>query len=399
MARTYICGFELGSLGEAFSSSGTVSVQSTTKRTGGYALRINPTAAQGKVVLASVAAGGTIRNLFQSVRFYFYPAGSFVAGVTIVSTSTSPTAGDDPGFSQWQLSMDSLGRLTIYTSDGATVTAFNTSSLTLKLDAWNLIQVDAGWSSGNGAKVYGNGVEFASVSANAMTPQAYFHFASFFANGTLDYYFDDFVADDGSAVIGAGQQILLKPISDNARGSWTGGAGGTTNLFEAINNIPPIGTASETDLTQIENATNTANQDGLFNTQSYATGGVGAFDTVNAVMAIVNDGEDVATGTKTGGVWVNSNPAQAAGGQSFDYGDDGGALGTFPSGWKTHVGAVAASPSVTLGTSPVVGIRATSATTRVRSADFLGIYVDYTPAPMKPVGIVGRQAVNRASTY
>src|SRR5213079_3376565 len=40
---------------------------------------------------------------------------------------------------------------------------------------------------------------------------------------------------------GEGNIVLLKPTSDNQIGSWTGGAGGTTNLWDAVNNTPPVG--------------------------------------------------------------------------------------------------------------------------------------------------------------
>src|SRR3990167_2955822 len=64
--------------------------------------------------------------------------------------------------------------------------------------------------------------------------------------GTYTAYFDDW-AEDNSDFPGEGKVVLLLPISDNARDTlWTGGAGGTTNLWDAVDNKTPLGTATET---------------------------------------------------------------------------------------------------------------------------------------------------------
>jgi len=359
-AGTYITGFEMGSLGEVFTSSGTVSVQSAIKRTGNYSLRINPTAAAGRAVLQATPAGGGARSLFGSFRLY-------------VRFAAVPTTNDYSMTAYLQMNAGGFLRVS---GSGTDWSSYSASALSL--DTWYRISVDRGWNGGLGAKVYVDGVEYASVSTGSAGAISNVVFGEP-GNRTVDWYIDDFLSDDGSAVIGAGQAILLPPISDNTDGTWLAGAGGAS-LFTAVDSIPPIGTATETDSTQIENATNSANQDALLNCRTYTDGGIGASDTINAVMAIGNDGEDVGTGTKTGEYFISSNPAQGVSGFTFDFGDDVGALGTFPSNWSTHVSPVVASPSVTKDNSPVVGIRAVSATTRVRSADFLGVYVDYTPA-------------------
>lgn len=189
---------------------------------------------------------------------------------------------------------------------------------------------------------------------------------------------DDFVQDN-TAWPDADKVLFLLPTSDNARNGWTGGVGGTTNLFNAVDNVPPIGTATETDSTQIESATNSATDNYDANVQSYSTGGIVSGDTIKAVQAIAVHGEDISTGTKSGAVTVVSNPAQAAE-TTFTYGNDGGALGTWPSVWITTYGALTLNPSVTLATSPVVRVGKRTATTRVVSCCLLGLYVDYVPA-------------------
>jgi hypothetical protein len=215
------------------------------------------------------------------------------------------------------------------------------------------------------------------------------------SNSIAEIYFDDVIFDDNtfatSGFPGAGQSILVKPNADPASlNSWTGGAGGTSNIFNAVIVSPPGGksAAGENNTTQIKNAASGGNLDYKPTTPSYQTAGVGASDTINAVMAITNDCEEVSTGTKAGGVWIDSNPAQTAGGNTFDFGDDTSTVcGTFGSlgGWITHYGPVNTT-GVTSGSAATVAIRKTTSTTRISDADFLGIYVDYTPAPPPPPG-------------
>lgn len=397
MARIFICGFELGSIGEAFDSANVtgISIQTSVVRSGTYAMRSNATSgALSYLGFQSPDTGFAPRLLFRSVRFFMRVAALPTANTRILNVGGSSGSG--------RVNLNTDGTITIQDAAGANGV---TSSLAFTVDGlWHLVEFDGGFSSGSGRRVYVDQILWASSTATASGAGGTLSIGSNLASeaSTQDLYFDDIIGDDDtfatSGFPGLGSALLLVPISDNSIGTWTGGAGGTSNLFEAINNIPPIGTATETDSTQIENATNSANQDATFNCTSYASAGIKALDKINAVMAIINDGEDAAAGTKTGGVWINSNPSQSAGGNTFNFGDDSGALGTFPSNWSTHVGPVAVAPSVTLASSPVVAIRAVGATTRVRSADFLGVYVDYTPAII-PKALCVKQAVNRASTY
>src|SRR5690348_12982034 len=67
---TQLCGFELGSTNEAGSVVGAPSIQTTTVRSGTYALRCNPTAAQAYVAFQSRSAGGTLNNNYGGLRFW-----------------------------------------------------------------------------------------------------------------------------------------------------------------------------------------------------------------------------------------------------------------------------------------------------------------------------------------
>jgi len=63
VAIVQLCGFESGDLSEVNASAGSISVQSATKRTGAYALRVNPSASSNSQVsmtkLSAVGASGT----------------------------------------------------------------------------------------------------------------------------------------------------------------------------------------------------------------------------------------------------------------------------------------------------------------------------------------------------
>lgn len=198
---------------------------------------------------------------------------------------------------------------------------------------------------------------------------------------TYTAYVDDLVVDDAAWPAHSFVRMLL-PTGDTQVGSWTGGVGGTTNLFDAVNNAPPIGTATETDLTQIESidgSGDNATDEYRATIATYASAGIVGGDTVLAVAPLIWHGEDVSTGTKTGSVAMVANPNPASY-QAFTFGGDIGALGTFPSNWQGTGPALVDSPSVTLSTNPQIAVRKTDAGTRVASICFIGLKVEYRPA-------------------
>lgn len=205
---------------------------------------------------------------------------------------------------------------------------------------------------------------------------------------SVNWDWDDFAVNDdtGSAphntYPGEGNILLAIPVSDSQVGSWTGGAGGTTNLFNALDNTPPLGTGAETDATQIESADSSgdnATDEYRATIESYTTAGLPSGATVNYVQPTVITGEDVSTGSKDISFAVNSNPAIGATASTVN----GGAvdvIGNNLAGWYNYFGLVANSPSITPGTSPILAIRKTDTGTRVLSVCAAGIYFDYTVA-------------------
>ena len=181
---------------------------------------------------------------------------------------------------------------------------------------------------------------------------------------------------------GSGKIVLLKPISDNARATlWTGGSGGTTSLFDAVENTPPIGTATETDLTQIEHAGGAAGTTDAYdaNLTTYTTAGMVSGDTVKVSQLIAVHGEDISTGAKLLNFEVISNPAIASAGNVTAGDTSPAALSTYPSEWGAHFGTLVYDSSVTLGTSPVMRARRPETASRVASVCFMGLMVEYQP--------------------
>lgn len=193
---------------------------------------------------------------------------------------------------------------------------------------------------------------------------------------------------------GDGKVVLLVPISDNAIGTgWTGGAGGTSNLFAGVDNTPPTGKANPgVDADQIRNATSNASVHYDANLTSYTTAGIGASDTINAVQPWTVTAAPVTTSSKQGLFGMASNPAittvaLSAGGTAGAFWA-GATAGTYGTGWKFSSGTLTETPSVTLGTSPVCRITQVTASTRIAMVCFMGMYVDYTPAVVGATSLI-----------
>lgn len=380
----------MGSLGEVASSTGAATVQTATVRTGTYALKCDSTSAAAAVSFTSVAAGAVSRSNFMALRFFVnfstLPGGSSASANILASfsTSTAPVSG-------YRLVMTGSANATPSTlavvNDAGGIT---TGTTQLQANTWYEIVVE--YTAAAVINCYLNGVLEATRSGGTATTATTTASLGIFggSQGVGVAYFDDVMVGDApfgrSPYPYSKQRVLLPTADPGTLNSWTNGGGGTTSIFEGVNNIPPTGVALFIDGTKIKNAATGSNLDYTPTMQTYTAAGVPSGSVVNAVMAICNHGEEATTGTKAGDVWIASNPAQAAGSGTFDYGNDTAtAVGTFPTGWATAVGPVTASPSVTLGTAPTMTVRKTGSTNRVVDVDFMGIYVDYTPPPAPSV--------------
>lgn len=193
----------------------------------------------------------------------------------------------------------------------------------------------------------------------------------------VDLYIDDITSETAGLLAPSKVDIAL-PISDNTVTAVTGGAGGTTDLWDAVNNTPPAGvaSASETDTTNIRfPASQTENY--IAALETYTTLGIVDGDAVISCRSIVRHGEDIATGTKTmQNCGALTNPTVV--GANVTFGSDGGAHGAETGLWVTTFGGIAGGPSVTLGTSPTIRASRVSES-RVGCIDFMGMLVVWTP--------------------
>lgn len=364
----------MGSLGEFASSTGTVSVTSSVKRTGSYSLRSNPTAGSGWAAISSRIAGGGLTDFFGG-----YPGGVClrIDSLPSVNTRIVEFRSGDGATVGYYLQLNTDGTLTVRENAGASPVS---STLAFTADQrFHVIQLNR-----SGTSVTVDGVPWITISAAGGGADQIRIGSNIDGAGnvTCDLYFDDFWlqinqsdTDDNPPNI-----VMLLPAADpGALNSWTNGGGGTTSIFEGVNNRPPTGAAASTNGSKIKNAANGGNLNYTATMQTYLAAGVPVGSKINVVVPICNDGEEVGTATKAGNLWIASNPTVGAGANTFDYGDDVGALGTFPTGWATHWGFPSSNPSVTLSTAPTMTVRKTTSTTRVVDVDFMGIYVDYTP--------------------
>jgi hypothetical protein len=337
---------------------GTSSYSTTTVRTGAASLRCNPASgATGRVILNVATVGDFVHfglNIATAPSLDRVIFGQIAAGIVNVRlTSTGALA--------LYINTTLMGT----SADLSTGTWYWIGVRTLTGTSVVFLQIDGLDSVTGTGTVTGTPSSIGCIGTEA---------------SAIDIFFDDLIEDTAGFLAPSKVDIAL-PISDNTRTAVTGGAGGTTNLWDAINNTPPAGvaSASETDTTNIKYPASLT-EDYLANLETYTTLGIGASDTVLAVQSIVRHGEDIITGTKTlQNVGALTNPTVA--GANITAGSDGGAHAAESGAnfWVTSFGTVTTSPSVTLGTSPTIRASRISEA-RVACVDFMGMNVAWTPA-------------------
>lgn len=379
MARLGTLGFEWGdSRADLLPSGGANSASVSAVRSGTYGARPGASAISWNI------PGTTALARTYYLRSYFRKSGNpsvdydLLTGWTAGSTAETPYA---------VLKTD--GTVVLEAPKGTTV---GSASSVLNNDTWYRVELSFQFNSGandDHAALQIDGVAIASTTTYAgptVVPNRIVIGEAVATGVNID--FDDLALNDATGAThnswpGATSGVLLLvPTADAQVGIWTGGALGTTNLWEAINNKPPTGTATETDLTQIENtdgSPDNATDEYRITMQSYTAAGVPTGATVDVAHSLIWHGEDVATGVKTGSVLIASNPTQATA-DTFTFGEDIGALGTFTTNWRPKIGEAQSGAGVTIGTAPVVHLRKTDTGTRVASVCAVGIYVEYTAA-------------------
>lgn len=366
-------------------TNGTAPVtQATTVRSGGFALKCSGTAANASW-LHNGGTAAAIPTLVATTKYFyrlFFQVSALPTNTTRIM-SFRTTAATDTGMS---IRLTSAGKLQV----GSVVTGVFTqvgsdSAAAVSTNTW--FMVDLGRAIGTGALDYVegrlNGVSIASTTTANITDTA----GALMTVGweaapgnTTDLFADDMGLNDDTASgtwCGDEKVVLLRPISDNARVGWLDGGGATTGLSACVDNQPPIGVAAAATGTQVKNANNNTTDTYDANLTSYTTAGLGASDTINSLVLIANHGRTTNTGLAHG-FRLTSNPVVS----EFTSTAPAGGVATYPSSWKWVTGGATATPSVTLGTSPVMRIRKSNAGSPGANnsyVDAMGVYVGYTP--------------------
>lgn len=363
---------------------------------GARSMRANGIATSGTLIAVYDYTGATNRTY--SWKFDFYVATAF------------------PSSTAWHLftiGTSSIDYLSIQLTSSGTVLLFDeiaaaqvgSASSAISLNTW--YRLEGQYRIGTGAtdtgSLYLDGVQVASSTTLNLSDTNVGEIALGIMGGasdTADVYFDNFALNDDqganqTGLPGIGYVANLYPISDSARGAnWVGGGGGTTNLWDAVNNKPPVGVAANgTDSSQIRNSASDSSGNYDATMTPYVTAGIQRTDTITLVQAVADVGCNSATST-TGALFLVSNPAEGAE-TSLSF-STGGIAGTWPTNWGRRMNAVIYSPSVTKTTSPVLRVGKRQATTRIAMVDHMTIIVEYIPMSERSVQL--NQAVKRAAT-
>lgn len=196
--------------------------------------------------------------------------------------------------------------------------------------------------------------------------------------------------------------VLLKARFDSARVGFTTGAGGTTELFKAVDNFPPVGVAngSKTAESQIYSANNNATDKYEAGVGPYSApvaeggGGIKEVDTIKCVMGIAR-GSNSTTTSRNLKLWVGFNPFIAA--VTKGTGTTAGA--TEPTGWVTITTGVVypTAGSITLSEHAWPLVEKGTASTNAMAYDMVGVYVEFVPGVLVTKVIAVGQAVETDS--
>lgn len=232
MAIGNLSGCELNSLGEFLASSGTVSVQNTIKRTGGYALRANPTTTNvGYAELDVRVAVSAPASMYS--RFYF-------------RYDTAPSSGNsEPIFATQSAGSVLKFELRVTNSSGSiflaaynsAVTLLATGTTALSSGVWYRIEVLTGTGASANWEVRIDGTTEISGTDDLTTNNNAKALLGKTVNRSgqgVDFFYDDMLLDNG-AWPGAGQIKSLLPDADGDNAQWTAGTGSTyTEVDEGV---------------------------------------------------------------------------------------------------------------------------------------------------------------------
>jgi hypothetical protein len=378
MARLWQCGFELNSTStgmEFTTSSGTISLQTGTVRTGTYALRANPTASTGFVRWHAFA---TDQAIVGYQRFYLNIASQPTAASTIcrfLDVSNNSTGA---------IRLSTAGKLQLLTAGGAQI---GSDSAALSTGTWYMVELKTDATGAGALDARLDGSSFASGANGAQGNWSRVLIGVIGTNTTTDLYFDDWALNDASGSSqtswpGAGKILHLVPNGDGDNHAWgntANGAGASTNST-LVDEVPPN---DATDLVQ----SGTLNAEDMY---ALTDSGIGASDTVNVAMVgvrIRNNSADATTAAKvqikktTGGTIAQGSAIVPNTTSFFTNG------GVEP---RNYTLVTYADPDgnpwtqATLDTAQA-GVKLTAAGTNRIQVSAVWVSVDYTPSSSTPI--------------
>lgn len=226
MTTVNICGWEGGDTSEVLANGGTFSVQSTTKRTGTFALRCNPASNTagfntfGRISVTGLHGG--MSDVTEQFYTFYFRFGSIPSG-----TVRFAKVGVAGGAELVRLNCDSSGNITITGTTTSSVIA------TISAGTWYLMELRATISATCGAKINGGSERTVTGNANAsnhlclgreITTEAV----------AFDCYYDD-MSINNTAPSGAGE---VRQILPTGVGNYTGWVTGTGTTFAECDEVP-----------------------------------------------------------------------------------------------------------------------------------------------------------------
>lgn len=321
MALTNICGFEVGT-DDLISLNGTSSIQTSTKRTGEYALRVNPAAlASGDAKIGTLmaatglyptASGTGLLDCY--VRFYF----RYATKPTTTASVMAGLAQRDQGATAlcFRLNLNTAGTISAVNAVG---TVMATGSTALSQDTWYRIEFyvqygdsDAWEVQINGTtEISGTGADLAAgTEDNAIALGRVVLGRPDIGIDAVDFFYDDLAVSD-SAFIGAGQSVRLDANADGTYTAFTAGAG--AGDYTALDEYASQ-SGNDGDTSYSTHSTNNGKES--VNLVSTSTAGISG--TINGVKAIVVARDEAQTLSFNIGIRSNST-------DRFTTATDGGA--------------------------------------------------------------------------
>lgn len=260
--------------GECGNAAGTFSIQSIIKRSGTYALQINPvTTAVGYVDIDAYAAAGEGAAYNEAtiyIRFYYY-----VATLPAANSEEIFSAYTAAGAYKFALRINSTGHLMAFASDGTTQLGSD-GATALSLITWYRIEVSIGTGASGAYEVRIDGTTELSGTGNlTATNNGYVKLGKFTNRNsqTVIFYYDDILISN-SAFPGAGQSLIMVLDGDGTYTAWTVGAGGAPDW----SNVEEVPTDTATTYLQSTNVVGDASTATLV-----STGTAGISGTIVAV--------------------------------------------------------------------------------------------------------------------